>query len=148
MAMRALDRKLWRDLWHMRGQAVAISLVLACGVGTYVMSLSTLESLELTQSTYYERYRFADAFARLKRAPEALAQRVAAVPGVARVQARVVVDVTLDVEGLTEPATGRLISVPERPTPGLNELHLRTGRWIEPGCRGEVLVGEAFAEAR
>ena len=22
--MRALDRKLWRDLWHMRGQAVAI----------------------------------------------------------------------------------------------------------------------------
>src|SRR5207253_4802815 len=26
--------------------------------------------------------------------------------------------------------------------------HLRRGRWVEPGRRGEVLVGEAFADAR
>jgi putative ABC transport system permease protein len=86
-------------------------------------------------------------FARLKRAPEALADRLADIPGVARVQTRVVVDVTLDVPGLAEPATGRLISVPDRPTPGLNELHLRRGRLVEPGRRGEVLVNEAFADA-
>ena len=145
--MRALDRKLLRDLWTLRGQATAISLVLACGVGTFVMSLSVLGSLQYTQATYYERYRFADVFARLKRAPEALADRVAEIPGVAQVQTRVVVDVTLDVAGMTEPAVGRLISIPERHQPGLNEVHLRQGRWIEPGRRGEVLVGDAFAEA-
>jgi putative ABC transport system permease protein len=40
--MRALDRKLFRDLWHMKGQALAIAMVLASGVATYVMSLSML----------------------------------------------------------------------------------------------------------
>jgi putative ABC transport system permease protein len=145
--MRALDRKMLRDLWHLRGQATAISLVLACGVGTFVASVSVLGSLQYTQATYYERYRFADVFARLKRAPESLADRVAEIPGVARVQTRVVVDVTLDIAGMAEPAVGRLVSIPERREPGLNEVYLRQGRWVEPGRRGEVLIGDAFAEA-
>ena len=127
--MRALDRKTLRDLWQLRGQATAISLVLACGVGTFVASVSVLDSLQYTQATYYERHRFADVFARLKRAPESLAERVAEVPGVARVQTRVVVDVTLDIEGMNELAVGRLISVSERREPGLNEVYLRQGRW-------------------
>ncbi len=145
--MRALDRKLLRDLWQMKGQALAIGLVLACGVATFVMSLSTLASLQSTQTAYYERYHFADVFTHLKRAPEALAARIAAIPGVAQVQTRVVVAVTLDVPGMTEPAVGRMISLPERPGPMLNALHLRRGRMIEPGREGEVLVSEGFAEA-
>ena len=43
--MRALDRKLTRDLWHLRGQALAIALVLACGVAMSVMALGMLRSL-------------------------------------------------------------------------------------------------------
>lgn len=111
------------------------------------MSLSTLESLQRTQQTYYERYRFAHVFAHLKRAPRSLAERIAQIPGVSRVQTRIVVDVTLDIEGLAEPAVGRLISIPEGPILGLNELHLRKGRYIESGSRGEVLASEAFFEA-
>jgi putative ABC transport system permease protein len=88
-----------------------------------------------------------DVFASLKRAPEALARRIEAIPGVARVQTRIVFDVTLDVPGLREPATGRLISIPEHRVPILCDLHLRSGRWIEPGRRDEVLVSEAFARA-
>ncbi len=55
--------------------------------------------------------------------------------------------VTLDVPGLEEPAIGRMIGIPERRVPILNDLHLRRGRWIEPGRRDEVLVSEAFADA-
>ena len=88
--MRALDRKLWRDLWHMRGQAVAIALVVMCGVATHVMFLSTLNALRETQQGYYREYRFADVFVSLKRAPEALRERIAALPGVARADTRVV----------------------------------------------------------
>jgi putative ABC transport system permease protein len=66
---------------------------------------------------------------------------------VAAVHTRVVFEVTLDVPGLREPATGRLVSIPERRVPILNDLHLRSGRWIEPGRREEVLVSEAFATA-
>jgi putative ABC transport system permease protein len=131
----------------MKGQAVAICLVMACGVATFIMSRSAYISLQGAQEAYYERYRFADVFAGVKRAPNDLRERIAAIPGVARVQTRVVVDVTLDVPGRAEPAVGRLVSVPERRTPGLNDLHLRRGRWVEAGRGGEVLVSEGFADA-
>jgi putative ABC transport system permease protein len=145
--MTALDRKLLRDLWQIRGQAAAISLVIACGVATFVMSLSTLSSLRLTLEAYYERYRFAQVFAHLKRAPDPVAARIAEIPGVARVETRVVEPVTLDVPGFPEPASGRLVSVPDRPAPGLNDRHIRQGRYIEAGHAGEVLASEGFARA-
>lgn len=142
-----LDRKMLRDLWNMWGQAIAITAVIACGVATFVMSLSTVISLEGTRATYYDRYRFAHVFAHLKRAPETLGARLREVPDVAQVQTRIVMDVTLDVEGLDEPAVGRLISVPDRQTPGLNDIYLRRGRYVDPERSGEVLVGETFAIA-
>lgn len=145
--MPALHRKLIRDLIHMRGQMLAITLVLTCGIATYVTMRSAFRSLEMAQSDYYSDFRFADVFAHLKRAPQPVSGAISAIPGVAAVQTRVVMDVTLDVPGLEEPATGRLISIPERRSPMLNDLFLREGRYIEPGRRGEALISEAFASA-
>ncbi len=145
--MRALDRKLVRDFLQMKGQSAAIALVIACGAATFVMCLSALESLKQTQARYYERYRFADVFAQLKRAPNALRPRIAEIPGVAQVQTRVVVSVNLDVPGLAEPASGRLVSIPEHRSPQLNDLYLRSGRYIEPGGKREVLASEGFCLA-
>ena len=146
--MRPLDRKLLRDLWSLKGQAFAISLVIGAGVAMFIMYLSTFHSLRLTQQAYYDRYRFADVFAGLTRAPLYLRDRVAAIPGVERVDARVVVDVNLDVPQLTEPATGRLIGIDVPVRPMLNDLFLRRGRYPSPGRPDEVLVSEAFAIAR
>lgn len=143
----ALDRKLFRDLWLMKGQVLAICLVIGSGVATFVMSTNTQHSLRLTQQTYYERYRFAHVFAHLKRAPEPLSRRIAEIPGVQEVEARVLFDVTLDVPGLPEPAVGRLISVPEGRPSKLNRTHLRQGRNLAPGEPNQVLVSEAFAHA-
>ncbi len=145
--MRALDRKLLRDLWTLKGQVLAICMVMASGVAVFVMSLSTLYALEWTLQTYYDRYRFAHAFTQMKRAPLAVADRIQEIPGVAKVEVRVVKQVTLDVPGLKEPAIGRLISVPEHGPPGLNQLYLRSGRYIEPGRAGEVLAAETFCVA-
>ncbi len=145
--MTALDRKLLRDLWHLRGQAVAIALVVACGVATVVTTRVGYESLRISQQEYYARERFADVFAQLVRAPESLGRALAALPGVAAVQTRIVFEVTLDVPGLAEPATGRLVSIPEHRVPILNDVHLRRGRWIEAGQRDEVIASEAFASA-
>ncbi len=143
--MTALDRKLLRDLWNLRGQGLAISLVLACGIATFVMSLSMRVSLVETLSAYYDRYRFAEVFARVKRAPNPVAERIAEIPGVAVVSTRVVVEVNLDVHGLREPAVGRIISLPDRGEPLLNNVYLRKGRMPEPGHDGEVLIDEDFA---
>jgi putative ABC transport system permease protein len=131
----------------MREQMFAITLVLACGIATYVTMRSGFRSLEVAQSDYYSSFRFADMFAHVKRAPESLSAAISGVPGVAAVQTRVLMDVTLDVPGLDEPATGRLISIPEWRTPMLNDLFLREGRYIEPRQRDEALISEAFASA-
>ena len=72
---------------------------------------------------------------------------IAAIPGVAVVATRVVADVTLDVPGMAEPATGRLISLPERGRPPLNDVYLRRGRWVDPSRPDEVLASEMFSEA-
>jgi putative ABC transport system permease protein len=145
--MRAIHRKLLRDLWQSKGQALAIACVMGAGVAMFIMYLSTFDSLRLAQAAYYERYRFADVFLAMKRAPLSLRDRVAGIPGVGRVEARVVVDVTLDVPDLAEPAVGRLIGIPVPRRNILNDVSLQTGRFPEAGRPDEVLVSEAFAEA-
>lgn len=145
--MRALDRKLLRDLAASWAQALAIAAVLACGVAMFIMSMTTLVSVERSMENYYRDQRFADVFAHLKRAPNPLGDRIAAIPGVARVETRAVADVNLIIDARPEPATGRLISLPERGEPALNVPYLRRGRWIEPDRPGEAMVSEAFAEA-
>jgi putative ABC transport system permease protein len=142
-----LDRKLLRDLWEMKGQSVAIAAVIGAGATMFVMYLSNFESLQRTRAAYYETARFGDVFASLKRAPSSLEPRLAAIPGVAIAATRVVADVTLDVPGMAEPATGRLISLPERGRPPLNDVYLRRGRWIDPTRPDEVLASEMFCEA-
>ncbi len=145
--MRATDKKLLRDLWHMRGQMIAIALVVACGIASFVSMLSAYESLKLSQTTYYEQYHFAQVFAQLKRAPESLKPQIEEISGVAQVQTRVIADVSLDIPGRGEPATGRLISIPERQMPILNDLFIRRGRYIQPDRDDEVLISENFAKA-
>ena len=145
--MNVLDRKLLRELFQLKGQAIAVALIVACGIASFVTTRSTHGSLILTQATYYERYRFAQVFAQLKRAPQSLAIQLEKVLGVSQVQTRVVVDVTLDVPGLEEPASGRLVSIPELHVPELNTLFIRRGRYLNREQRNEVLVSEAFANA-
>ncbi len=145
--MLALNRKLVRDLWRLRGQVLAIALVIASGVAVLVMSLSSTEALSDTAAAYYERYHFADVFAGVKRAPSKLADRIAAIPGVQLAETRIVKLATLDVAGFEEPVIGQLISLPEATAPLLNRLALRAGRWIDPTRPDEVIVSEPFAEA-
>ncbi len=70
--MKALDKKLVRELWGMRMQALAIALVIVSGVSIFIMSLSTLDSLFETRENYYRTNHFAHVFTSLKRAPLSL----------------------------------------------------------------------------
>lgn len=142
-----LDRKVLRDLKRLKGQTLAVALVMACGLAMLIMARSLIHSLESTRQEYYQTHRFAEVFVHLKRAPNALARRVAELPGVAVVQPGIAVLVTVDIPGLDEPASGQVRSLPEVGEPELNRLFLRAGRWLPPGSRGQLLVSEAFAEA-
>ena len=143
-----LDRKLLRDLKRLKGQAAAVSLVMACGLAMLIMARSLIHSLETTRDEYYQANHFAEVFASLKRAPNDLGARIAALPGIATVQTGLAVPVTLDLPGIPEPASGLVRSLPDFGAPELNRLFLRRGAWLSSGVRGEVLVGEAFAKAK
>jgi putative ABC transport system permease protein len=144
--VRALDRKLARDLVRLRAQVFTIALVLACGVASFVLLRNTWASLDASKAAYYDRYDFADVFAHVERAPNALRPRLEALPGVLRVDARVVERFRLPMPGLAEPAAGVFVSLPEGGG-GPNRVLLRAGRMPEPGRGDEVLVLEPFARA-
>ncbi len=145
--MRVLDRKLFRELWELKIQVLAISLVLASGLATYVMSAAVLNSLQTTQRQIYSEFRFPDVFASLKRAPESIAARIAAIPGMREVETRVVAPATVKLAGYQLPINGRIVSLPVG-APKLNLLYVRAGRLPEPDKNDEVVVSDGFAEAQ
>ena len=145
--MRTLDRMLFSDLLKMWRQGIAISLLLACGIATFVMSTSAMQSLDRSREFYYSEYRFADVFASLTRAPNEIANRLKKIDGVAQVQNRIVHSVLLDMPDMIEPASCQLVSIDNEPSHGLNRIFLRQGRHPISAGRNEVIASESFAKA-
>lgn len=147
MAQRALRKKLWRELGRLKGQIVTIALVLASGMASFIMLRGTVDSLERSRDLYYDRYRFADVFLRLERAPESMRARVAALPGVAALETRIAESVLLPIEGMSKPAYAQLLSLPAGRAPLTNAIHLEQGRLPERGRDDEAVLLESFAKA-
>lgn len=147
MVIRKLDVKLIRDLIALRGQVLAIMLVIASGVATFVMSMCAYKSLSSGKEHFYRDFRFADIFAQARRVPDFMQDRIRELPGVAAVETRLVYDVLLDLPEMNEPATARLISIPENRQLVLNQLYISRGRMLEPLRTGEVVISEVFADA-
>lgn len=145
--MRVLDRKLLRDVWGMKGQSLAIAMVVAGGVATYILSASTLDSLQRTQARFYSEYRFADVFAALKRAPETVRERIEEIPGVEYVETRVDAPANLELENYADPVSALILSLPDGRQPELNRLYVKSGRLPAAGREQEAVVSEAFAGA-
>lgn len=145
--MRALNQKLLRDSWQMRGQLLAIMLVVVAGMATFVGMRGVMHALQETQGAYYTAYRFADGFASVRRAPERVAQELRTVPGIGDVETRVRASATVDIPGFDKPVIASIQSVPEGRASRLNQLFIREGRRVAPGSDDEVLVNEVFAEA-
>lgn len=145
--MRALDRKLFRDLGRLWAQSLAVALVMACGVATLILAIGTYHSLEETRSAYYDRYRFGDIFASAVRAPKSLLEEIASVADVAIAEAGIKQTFLIDIVGMREPASGVAISLPQGNDPSVNALYLRDGRLPEVARANEVAVNANFADA-
>ncbi|TVP92112.1 MAG: FtsX-like permease family protein [Pseudomonadaceae bacterium] len=145
--MATLQRKLLRNLWTMKGQGSAIALVIATGIAMYVMAFSTIDSLRATQEGVYLQQRFADVFAPLKRAPEALAERLADIDGVAALETQVRAPLNIQLADFADPVTGIALSIPDGLQPALNQLYLRSGYLPDALSADQVVISEAFAGA-
>lgn len=144
--MQALDRKLLRDLARLWSQSLAIAMVLGVGVAIMVMMAGAERSLRETRDTFYERNSFAQIFATVTRAPKDLLGRIEAIDGVARAETRISRHATLDIDGMTAPAMGQLLSWP---TEGarLNRPSLTSGAFPEQTQPDAVVVNDSFAKA-
>ncbi|WP_417515037.1 ABC transporter permease [Marinobacter sp.] len=145
--MSPLDRKLLRDLWRIKGQAVAIGAVIGVGVLMLVMMTGLVTSLDETRNTYYERYRLADIFAPVTRAPDRLIADLAAIPGVSAAEGRVVGSALIDLPGLDLPLQARAVSLPDFGEPRLNDVYLSAGRRLDSDRANEILLLQGFALA-
>jgi putative ABC transport system permease protein len=145
--MQAINLKLLRDLYHMRGMVVVISLMIISGVATYITLLSTLDSLRATQQGYYQEYHFSNLFASLKRAPNSTVTAIREIPGINRVETRILAGANVTVPGYDKTVRGLFISLPNEGESLLNRVHLREGSIPEPFHANQVIVGDAFAEA-
>lgn len=144
--MSALDTKLWRDLRRIWAQTLAIGLVLGCGIMVLVGAQATQATLLASQSAYYERHRFADVFATAARVPASLLRDAALMDGVAQAEGRIGFQAVLDIDGMAEPATARVLSLPPE-GPALNVPLLRHGRLPHPERPQEVALNEPFAQS-
>lgn len=141
MTVGTLNHKLLHDVGRHRAQFIAIALVIAIGVAAQVSTGGLLVSLAAARDSFYSRQRFADVFASLKRAPDPVLERIAALPGVRAAEARVRLMAVITDPRLPEPGSAELVSWPGD---GLNGVDLRSGR--APGA-GEMVISTAFAQA-
>jgi putative ABC transport system permease protein len=142
-----LDHKLLRDLWRMKGQAMAIGLVIAVGVAMQVMMTGLVTSLNDTRAAYYDRYRLADIFAPTTRAPDRLVAQLGAIGGVATIEARVTGSALISLPDQDRPVQARAVSLPDLHDPRLNDVYLTDGRRIDSDHADEILLLQAFANA-
>lgn len=152
--MRALDRKLLRDLRQLWSQALTIALVVASGIAGFVTSLSAVDSLALARDRFYAEGHFADLFGSVKRAPRALEASLREVSGVADVQTTVEAAVRVSIPGVPDPIIGQLIGVDRRQPARMNLVSVSSGQRPEALAEGmsdgslPALVNEGFAQAR
>ncbi|MBP6405843.1 MAG: ABC transporter permease [Proteobacteria bacterium] len=153
--MKALDRKLLRDLRLLWSQGLTIALVVASGIGGFITMLSAVDSLALAREQFYAQGRFGDVFASVKRAPDALAATLLAQPGVADVQTTVEHVVRISMAGQTDPILGRLIGVDWRHPARMNLLSLAAGQPLDSAAQAvsgqgvlPALVSAGFARTR
>lgn len=139
--VRALDRKLLRDLLRLKGQVFTIALVVACGVATFLTFVGAYRSLRYAEQQFYREARFSQVFASCIRAPADLERNLAAIEGVGVVETRVAANVVFDMPGYNEPIRGRLVSLPTL----MNIAVVRGGS--TPSAPNEALVNEPFARA-
>lgn len=147
MKIRALDRKMLRELWRLRGQLLSIGLVVATAVMMLVTMRGTYEALYEGRAAYYRDYRLGDVWSSLEQAPESLRGRIASIPGVSAVETRVTTYATLDLPWLDAPGQGLFVSVPATRRAEVDDLYIREGRYIRPERANEVLVNENFFRA-
>ena len=136
--------KTWRDILSRKGQFLGLALVVALGVSTFVAFQTGYLDLTRSVERANVELRFSDFTTTVTSVPSTMIAAVRAVPGVKAAEGRLVADVSLEV-GADEQAVARIVGLPDKRRPTVNDLLLLSGRWPVRG-RGEALLHAKFAQ--
>ena len=104
-----LTLKAWRDMLAHKGQFIALIVLVALGIMSFVTFQNGYYDLQASLDHAYTTLRFADFTVRVERMPLTAARAVERIPGVAAARVRTVSDVGLELEN-GDQATARVIS--------------------------------------
>ena len=146
--MKSLNRKLIRDIRLSWPMILAVSAIIAVGIGCFVGMLSAARNLEDARSSYYSSSRLADFWLDLKKAPIEEVRRLAQIAGISEIRERVQFRVVLDLPDSAKPVSALVLSMPDTQSPVINNIIVRKGTYFTPNRSNEVIVSEKFAQAR
>lgn len=145
--MRVLTKKILRTVRRNVGQTLAVAAVIMCGTATLIAFTTAHRNLLLSKDTYYAANQFADFEIMLERAPDSVLFKLEEIDGVREVRGRIVEEAKLDLGSGREARTGRIVSMPARRGPVLNNVVVSEGRYFDPSATNEVILSSAFADA-
>jgi putative ABC transport system permease protein len=139
-------RKALRDLRLLRGQLLAIILLVAAGSATFIMMRSMHSSLVVSLEAYYRTQGYPDIFVDVKQAPSSVYETLRRIEGVSDVRLRVRQHVPVDIPGLEEVASAEVVSLPIVAS-SLSSLHYVSGSAPDAETANAAVVYAPFAEA-
>ncbi len=107
--MRTLDRRLLRTIARSRLQFAAVAVVIAMGLMSFALMVNVYQNMDHSLWEYYRQQDFPHLFARFAPQPPGYLNQLTDLPGIARVEGRIVTDVPADVGRESNPVL-RLVS--------------------------------------
>jgi putative ABC transport system permease protein len=146
-----LLRKSVRDLRASLAQTIALIVIVALGIASFVALIGAYRDLGTSYNHTYERLHFADATFSVQAAPQSVVAQVAGVDGVAEVTGRLIVDGGLELSSGVSGTDGgqirsRLIGLPPDHHPQVNDLLVLDGRYLGSNDSQVTLLESHFAK--
>ncbi len=127
---------------------LAVILIVAMGVSSLVGMMGTSQNLQLARDMYYGQCRMADFWVDLKKMPVTELSILDDLPGLSEIRPRIAFQVIVDLEGVKDPLNGTVLTLPAEPSPVINGILVQRGTYFTSRRQDEVIVSEAFAQAR
>ncbi len=143
--MKSLDRKLVRELRSAWGRLLAITSIIAVGVGCYVEMASIYANLTDAKQRYYAQCRMADFTIELKKVPITELSLLQSLPEITEIRPRIQFFATVDLDRVTELLNGQVLSLPDYRQQTIDDIVLRRGSYFTDRRQNEVIVNDAFA---
>lgn len=107
-----LLKKLWRDLWQLKGSLGALSFIGLLGIAFLLSSFGVYFDLRNARDDFYRDYALADFQITVKAVPENLVRALQAEPGIERLEGGVSLPARVEIEGFPDPVQTTMVGVP------------------------------------